>query len=181
MINRTLLTAICLTAITAQAEITTNIIEASVSAGRFQFDNKRDVDDQTALGTALGLHFNRRWAALLEYSVQDSDLKTPAGDTDIDVQKYHLNVYRFFNSQQSLRPYATLGYGRIDFDTDLPNGDDHEYQFNAGLGLSYKLSPQWSLRGDWRRFFSTGESRDDDNLMFTLAYRFGGGEPKSPR
>lgn len=176
MIYRTLFTLGCLISLSAQAEITTNIIEASVSAGQFQFDSKRDVDDQTALGGALGLHFNRRWAALLEYTAQNTKRKTPLGDNNIDSQKYHVNVYRFFNTHHPLRPYVTLGYGRIDFDSGYPVGDEHEYQFNAGVGLSYKIASQWTLRGDWRRFISTGESRNDDNLMLTLGYRFGGGE-----
>jgi opacity protein-like surface antigen len=48
--------------------------------------------------------------------------------------------------------------------------------FNAGIGLSYKITPSWFVRTDGRIFHSTNSDFNDNALTLTLGYRFNGGE-----
>jgi len=48
--------------------------------------------------------------------------------------------------------------------------------YNAGICLSYKITPSWFVRIDARLFHSTNGDFNDNALTLTLGYRFSGGE-----
>ena len=56
-------------------------------------------------------------------------------------------------------------------------GDKHnETQWNGGLGLSYRITPKWFLRGDGRVFYSDSSGNTDYAYTLTLGFRLKEGE-----
>lgn len=59
---------------------------------------------------------------------------------------------------------------------DSKGGDIKNDMFNAGFGLSYKITPSWFVRTDARIFSGTNNDYQDNAVTLTLGYRFNGGE-----
>lgn len=118
----------------------------------------------------LGLQFSRRWLMLLHYSALEYDSDRPK----VVVQKYHVDAHYFFNTENAFRPYLVAGFGQLDFETE--SIESTKNMFNAGLGISYKITPSWFVRTDARLFHSTNGDFNDNALTLTLGYRFSGGE-----
>ena len=160
-------------AITAD-EVTRNIIEISAGIGYYNFDGERNIDDSAMGSVGLGLYPSRRWAFLLNYSALDTETTTSGVSQKVDMQKYHVDAYRFFNTEKSFRPYLVAGFGQMDLVSEVNKSNKN--MFNAGFGLSYKMMPSWSVRVDARIFSSTNNDYHDNALTLTLGYRFNGGE-----
>lgn len=160
----------------AKDEITTDIIELSVGLGYYNFDSKRNFNDEPMGAVGLGLFFSRRWAAVLNYSTLNTKRNFSDGTTEkIDMRKYHVDVYRFFNIKRRWRPYVVAGFGGMDLFSESKR-KDKEDQWNAGLGLYYRIVPKWSLRGDARLFANFKDNLEDSAFTVVLGYRFGEGE-----
>ena len=151
-------------------EITRDIIEISPGIGYYNFDDDRDIEDTAMATIGLGLQFSRRWLMLLHYSALEYDSDRPK----VVMQKYHVDVHYFFNTKNAFRPYVVAGFGQLDIDT--PEIQSTKNMFNAGLGISYKITPSWFVRTDARIFQSTNGDFQDNALTLTLGYRFSGGE-----
>lgn len=164
--------------VTANTEdyLTTHLIELSGGIGYYDFDDVRNLDDAGMVEVGLGLHFSRRWAALLQYSALDTTSNVNGISKSYDVQRYHVDVYRFFNIEKHLRPYLVAGFGQMDL---IAEGEDSNNMFNGGFGLYYRITPSWSVRADVRIFASTNQDYKDNALTFTMGYRFNGGERDS--
>ncbi|MFA6921959.1 MAG: outer membrane beta-barrel protein [Gallionella sp.] len=81
----------------------------------------------------------------------------------------------------SFMPYAKLGMART---TGLGYEPVAQYRYtnglHTGLGLEYKLSPSWSVAGEWTRATSklNGSKLRNDN--FTVGFNYYFGEPSAP-
>ena len=158
----------------AKDEINTSILEFSVNLGYISFDNQRELEDTGILGWGFGMHFSRRWAALLNYTALNTKRTGSQAGEEVDGQKYHADVYRFFNTQHRFRPYIVAGFGGADI---ISEGDKrNETQWNGGLGLSYRITPKWFLRGDARVFYNPSGSNTDYVYMMSLGFRLKEGE-----
>lgn len=160
--------------VNAKDNVTTSIIEFSPAIGYYEFDSKRELSNREMAGLGFGIHVSRRWAMILNYTA----LNTVRGGTQqgetVDVQKYHFDVYRFFYSQHRFRPYIVIGLGGMDI---ISEGDKHnETQWNGGLGLSYRITPKWFLRGDGRVFYNESGNHTDYAYTLTLGFRLKEGE-----
>jgi len=158
----------------AEDIVTSDIIEISAGIGYYDFDADRNLDDSAMASMGLGLHFSRSWALLLNYSALNTDGIVNGVSEHYDVQKYHVDVYRFFNTEKHLRPYLVAGFGQMDLIS--PSEDINKNMINAGAGLYYRMTPTWSLRTDIRVFANTNNEYKDNALTLTLGYRFKGGE-----
>ena len=154
----------------ADDEVTRDIIEISAGIGYYNFDDDRNIDDTAMVNAGLGLQFSRRWLMLLQYSALKYDSDRPK----VVMQKYHVDAHYFFNTENTFRPYVVVGFG--EFDIDDAGIESTKNMFNAGLGISYKITPSWFVRTDARIFQSTNGDFQDNALTLTLAYRFSGGE-----
>lgn len=155
-------------------EINTSILEFSLNLGYYEFDSDRQLEDTGILGWGFGMHLSRRWAVLLNYTAMNSKRTGNGTGQDVDVQKYHADAYRFFNTQHRLRPYIVAGFGGMDI---ISEGSKHnESQWNGGLGLSYRITHKWFLRGDARVFYNPSGSNTDYAYMMSLGFRFKEGE-----
>ena len=154
----------------AESDITRDIIEISGGMGYYNFDDDRNFEDEAMAAVGLGLQFSRHWLMLLHYSALKYDSARPK----VVMQKYHVDAHYFFNTKNAFRPYIVAGFGELDIDTpDIPSTKN---MFNAGVGVSYKITPSWFVRTDVRIFQSTNGDFQDNALTLTLAYRFSGGE-----
>ena len=155
----------------AASEVTNNIVEISPGIGYYNFDNDRNIEDRGMATAGLGLQFSRHWLMLLHYSALKYDSARPR----VDMQKYHVDVHYFFNTESAFRPYLVAGFGQLDLDSEDAI-KSKKNMFNAGFGLSYTITPSWFVRTDARVFHSTNGDFQDNALTLTLGYRFGGGE-----
>ena len=154
--------------------VTANIVEISPGIGYFNFNSESGLEDDIMGSLGLGLHFSRSWAMLLHYSAINSSIPVKASRSHVDAVKYHVDVLRFFNTEKPLRPYLVAGLGEIDMVYEgIKNKDT---QLNGGLGLYYKLSPNWSVRTDVRIFANLSEHYNDNAITMTFGYRFIDGE-----
>lgn len=156
-------------------EITTGIVEVSVGGGYSHYDSKRDIDNTTTGNMSLGMNFGRSYAALVNYTKSYSEQKYNA-NTEVKIRRYHVDGYRFFNEDSSVRPFVVLGFGNTDLSEERQEKFD-ETQLNAGFGLHYRLNPNWAVRGDIRNFYSIDAETNDQTLMISIVYRFADGEP----
>ena len=158
----------------AEDLVNRDIIEISAGIGYYDFDDKRNLDDSGMAAVGLGMHFSRRWAFSLNYSALQSTTNVSGTTPTVDMQKYHVDVYRYFNTENRLRPYLVAGYGQMDI--VYTGVDSNETLFNGGIGLSYQLTPSWSVRSDVRVFSHYDSDYTDNALTLVLVYRLNGGE-----
>jgi len=154
-------------------QTTFSIIEFSVNSGYYQFDNDSQLEDNAIFGFGIGLNFSKRWAALLQYSSICHNKKVD-GVGDVTAFTYHVDAIRFFRTESSIRPYIVAGLGNIEI--EINRRKNREFQLNGGLGLHYKINPNWFLRGDYRLFYETDTDMKNSAAHFVLGYRFGEGE-----
>ena len=159
----------------AQEEITRHIIELSPGIGYHQFDTRLNLEDGSFGSIGLGIHFSRQWALILHYSNFFTTLKDSSAKKDIHAQKYHVDVHYSVRTKHRLRPYILGGFGQIDLD-NYGGEKVSDTQINIGMGLYYRMTPRWSVRGDLRTFDYINDRLYDDTATITLGYRFGGGE-----
>lgn len=154
----------------AAGEVTNNIVEISPGVGYYNFDDDRNLEDEAMATIGLGLQFSRRWLMLLHYSALKYDSARPK----VVIQKYHVDTHYFFNPESVFRPYLVAGFGQLDIED--AGIESNKNMINAGLGISYKITPSWLVRTDARLFHITNGDFNDNALTFTLGYRFSGGK-----
>jgi OOP family OmpA-OmpF porin len=159
-----------------EEEVTTRIIEFSPGIGYYNFDADRQLDSKQMESIGLGMYLSRRWAVILNYSRLDS-VKTENGITeDFFMRNYHLDGYRFFNTESHLRPYVVAGIGGRDLISKDSDWTEHRDLLDAGIGLYYRITPKWSLRGEARVYSLYSDSQIDNSVSITLGYRLKEGE-----
>ena len=158
-------------------EITTNdpvdfgIVGLSFGSGYFGPDAEWDVDSGWGGNASLGLYFSRRFSARLSYG--RAELKHLQSRRKITFENYSLDGQYYLFTQHNLRPFLTLGFGESMKEMDLKQ---KAFQVNTGVGLHYRLSPNWALQTDWRRYHSAKLMAQDDLISARVVYRFGRGE-----
>jgi len=110
-------------------------------------------EDAFLAGARLGYFFTHNWS--LEASAQRIFSKTemhllgtPDQDANIDSGRLNL-LYNFGDGDDKLRPFLTAGAGIQSINTD-GLGEDCGFEWNAGGGLRFFLSPSVDLRADGR-------------------------------
>ncbi len=169
-----LISLLLLTTAHTKGSVTNDIVEIFLGTGYYGFDNRRDIEDTVMTGAGIGLHLSRRWAFFLQYSSLNTAVKVNGVRKHLDMQKYHVDVHRFFNVEKPLRPYLVVGFGQMDLVSD--GSASNKNMINAGLGISYNITPAWSVRTDARIFSRVNNDYHDSALTLTLGYRFNGGE-----
>jgi len=116
------------------------------------------------LTSVLSVEGEFTWMLPIEQEVDVAAGQTQMAKTP-DVLFYQGNLKATLPTSGSLSPYVVAGAGAATFlsNTDpnrVPALDQSETAFavNFGTGLSYRLSPSWSLRGDLREFVAFPKS-----------------------
>jgi len=151
--------------------IDTGIVGISLGRGYPLLDDKWRVEDDFYTRITLGLYFSPSFSARLGYTVGEvTDLSSRKSVT---YENYSLDAQYYLFSKQKLRPFITAGFGEQVWKKD---NDQKSFQWNAGLGLHWKLHQKWALQADWINYYSPSKDTFDQNLNTSLTYRFGQGE-----
>ncbi len=149
-------------------------ITFSFGGSQHIYDDDREVDDELFLFGAAELRFTERWAGEFWYSGGETD-----GDNgfDADIDRWHIDALYYLEERGDLHPYLAFGGGQLKRDWDVPNGnlDDTDEEANAGAGVHYFITDNFSLRADARYLFGFDDSTSDFTLSAGISYRFGGG------
>ena len=132
--------------------------------------DKWGVEDGLYTKVSLGLYLTPRLSARLDYGW--TDLEKMSGGSVI-YENYSIDAQYYLNTKRKLRPYITAGVGEQMWDENL---ETKTFQFNAGLGLHWKLHNKWAVHADWVNYYSAELDTLDQNLNASVVYRFGGGE-----
>ena len=151
-----------------------SIIELSPGLGYYTFDSERNLTDTEMAGMGFGIHFSRRWATILNYTASNPEGTGSIAGEQVDMQNFHVDIYRYFNIKQPLRPYVVAGLGRMNIVYE--GYDDWDTQWNGGLGLSYRITPKWFVRGDGRILYTQSGHYTDYAYMLQLVFRLLEGE-----
>ncbi|GAB3487622.1 OmpA family protein [Marinomonas epiphytica] len=138
------------------------------SIGYYNMDNKRGVDNETALSIGLGYQFNSPWAVEFVYLKADSN--TLASGADVDVDQLRLDALYHLADRNGVTPYLAAGVGSTDFSSPI-NLDNT--QLNAGGGLKYALNDSVALRADFRLLKDTEDHHLDNLTTLGLQISFG--------
>lgn len=138
------------------------------SIGYYNMDNKRGVDNETALSIGLGYQFNSPWAVEFVYLKADSN--TLASGADVDVDQLRLDALYHLADRNGVTPYLAAGVGSTDFSSPI-NLDNT--QLNAGGGLKYALNDKVALRADFRLIKDTEDHHLDNLTTLGLQISFG--------
>ena len=152
--------------------VDTGIVGFTLGGGHSFLDKKWGYEDGYYTKATLGLYFTPRFSSRVAYLRGDvRDIKT--GDSVI-YENYSLDAQYYFISKQKFRPYVTAGFGEQLWDED---NDQKTFQWNAGLGLHWKVHRKWALQADWINYFSSSSlETHDQTLNASIVYRFGRGE-----
>ena len=147
--SRTLRNLLLITAVFAQLTAVASEdsgITLHPHAGVATAGNIKDFGQDTAFGLGVGYQFNKSWA--IEFVKQRASwtLKT-AGKPDIDIDNWQVDGLYHFKGNDLFTPYASLGYGAIDYDAEGAANDDGNV-YNIGVGLKHAIGKFTNLRAD---------------------------------
>ncbi len=152
--------------------VDTGIVGFTVGTGHTFLDDKWGYEDGFYTKGTLGLYFTPRFSTRVAYARGHLDEKD-TGESVI-YENYSLDAQYYLLSKRKFRPYVTAGFGEQLWDED---NDQKTFQWNAGLGLHWKIHRKWALHADWINYFSSDSMEThDQTLNAAFVYRFGGGE-----
>ncbi len=158
----------------------------------FDQDNDNRSDDALFYGITLGAQIHKYFSIEAGYyrlesevTVKDEDFGGALADDgqyylegqDVEADMYRLSGLFYFGNQ-TLTPYALVGYSRLEQDP-LFGGDDD--MMDVGLGIRYALTPNLSVKGEVRASHSWGNEDTDYTTGLGVAYTFGKAAAPTPK
>ncbi len=141
----------------------------SPMVGKYMPAKNQRLDDSTFWSLGAGYDFNDKWGAELSYVSANADAISGPAEVDLDVIR--LDALRYFGSG-NLRPYAVMGVGEAEFDTDTGESGDDTVA-NLGAGVKYAINEVFSLRGDVRLMHGMDSGESDYLLGVGALFKFG--------
>lgn len=111
------------------------------------FDNELSLEDDMAVGLALGRQLDNNWAVELAYSQTETEIDGVL-KSDVDNDYWHFDALYQFPGESKWTPYLVFGVGETIYKYDNEKND--ETQWNAGAGVQYAVTSRLSLRADVR-------------------------------
>ena len=152
--------------------VDTGVVGVSIGTGHTLLDDKWGMEDDFFTKVSLGLYFTPRFSTRFSYAW--GDVTDIASGDPVTYENYSLDAQYYLLSKHKLRPFITAGFGEQMWNEDVL--EDKTFQWNAGMGVHWKLHRKWTVHADWVNYFSTSEETYDQNLSASLTYRFGRGE-----
>lgn len=137
------------------------------------FDERFDIDDELTLTWGVEARLSRNWG--VEFSADYSEADNEFGNSsfDAEVGGARLSGVYYFANASKLLPYATLGAGAkaVTFDQGR---DDVFTEISGGVGLRYKISDRFHVRGDARALAGLDDDTGGALISLGLSYALGG-------
>jgi len=136
--------------------------------GHYFFATKRQVNNRTMLGIALGYDFTNNWGGELYVGRLQSSTKDSL-HKGVNTTLYSANALYHFNPGKVFEPYLMAGVGALDMrpngtiTTNNPDGDDPAVQGNisAGGGLEVFAASRIGFRAEVRDIYTISGGRND--------------------
>ena len=119
----------------------------------------RDVEEAASYGVALELRYgdeNRWWQ--LWYSRQGSEVRSPDGVLDLDVEYLHFGGTAPINDEGRVHSYVAMGIGATRFTPGGGFDDSVKFSGSLGLGLAVPVSERVAFRVEARGYLTVMES-----------------------
>lgn len=145
------------------------------AVGLQSFDSDRSLKDEPTGILGLEYRFGPHWATELRYMRSSPDVKGASRDVDLD--QLHLDGLYYLGTYGSFEPYLAFGVGHAKFDYASKH---EETQLNAGVGVRYNFSRNWSARADLRGINGIDTENTDQLVSLGISYAFGGGAAAAP-
>ena len=124
----------------------------SPMAGWYEPPDRAEMEDSIGPGGALGWSFMDNWAAEIAYFNFEPDIEDLDEEATIDT--LWLNGLYLIPVESDWQPYATVGFGASEFDSDEDLFEKRDTnQFNAGIGFFRNFGDWVALRADVRGVF----------------------------
>jgi len=143
--------------------------EAYLGAGRYHFDNERNLDDANSLEVGVEVPMSEALSLEAWFSSFDVDIENSANE--LDGARYTVGgLYHLSNS--SLRPFIALGLGHQELEDD--SNDTHiEALAYGGLGLKKYFDNNIVVRGELLGLKSFDHEVTDLGARIAVGYAFG--------
>lgn len=124
----------------------------------------RDIEEAASFGVALELRYGQedRWWQLW-YSRQGSEIRSPDGTLDLDVEYLHFGGTVPINDEGRVQSYLSAGIGATRLTPGSGLDDSLEFSGSLGVGLSVPLSERVALRFEARGYLTVV---DADSSIF---------------
>lgn len=147
-----------------------SIVGISAGTSMLQPSSAWGLESGWAPTISLGLYFTPSLSTRLSYA--RADLKQHHSQQSVTFEQYSLDTQYYFNTEQSLRPYLTAGFGESMREKDL---SQKAFQVNLGAGLHYQVAANWAVQLNWQQHYSGKHKQSDQQLNAQIVYRFGKG------
>ena len=124
----------------------------------------------------IGYRFDNPWGVEFNYSRINTD--TDPTKIDVDVDQWRLDGLYQLPASGDLRPFASFGLGKANFDSAGIRSSDK--QMNLGLGMKYLLSANSALRADVKVFRAFDDKEVDSSFTLGYQYTFGSTKRAAP-
>lgn len=124
----------------------------------------RDIEEAASFGVSFEMRYGRedRWWQLW-YSRQGSEIRSPDGTLDLDVEYLHFGGTVPINDEGRVQSYLAAGIGATRMTPGGGLDDAVEFSGSLGLGLSVPLSERVALRFEARGYLTVV---DADSSIF---------------
>ena len=147
------------------------VAAAEVGVGQSMIDEGPVDEDDTAYQVFGGYQFNR-WFGLEAGYADLGELEPDAAGRSLEASSVYFTAVGTLPFTGKFSGYAKAGFQRWDLDTSIPGlagtGDDSGTDPTYGLGLQYRFTDAFALRGEYSRF----EIEDVDVDLAQLQARF---------
>jgi OOP family OmpA-OmpF porin len=148
--------------------------EVSVGAGWLDPPSKRNLDAGPAALLTFGHRFSETWGAEIFGIGANTDFTSGASGGDMRVLGVRA-LYHFQEIARGWTPFVSLGAAH----TDIESGDS-EGSALGGVGLRYRLSENWSLRGEVNLHYGFDVKATDLSAFAGIAYQWGRAPARAP-
>ena len=151
--------------------VDTGIVGISMGGAWVDLDKDLGVSSAYGYQFSVGLYFTRYFSSRLSYT--NATVDSLHNSDSITYEHYGIDSQYYFNSENNLRPFVSVGFGESLTDED---NDTLDFTVNGGLGVHYKINNNWAVEADWRHYYKTKSYNNDNQIGASIIYRFGNGE-----
>jgi len=140
------------------------------AVGLQSFDSDRKQKDEVTGMLGLEYRWGEHWSTELRYL--RSSLHQKGGLSSADLDQLYLDGLYYLGTFGNFEPYLAFGIGHARFDYKRRHD---ETQINAGAGVRYNITPNWSVRADVRGINGLDSENTDTLASLGISYAWGPG------